>query len=96
MNLVNVLLSDPHGNVRRRCGVENTSHNMFERNDMENCCNLAKTLIMSGGDGLVSYSVLQVSSSWQRIQYLAEGKEVTNDGEGEKVEMKEEEMFEVE
>lgn len=41
-------------------------------------------------------SVIQLFSSWQRLQSLTEKKKVANDGDDREVEINEEEAFEVE
>lgn len=76
--------------------MENTSYDVLGSNDIGDLCDLAKTLTKPGDRGHAFCFSLQFSLRWQRLQYVTEEKEVVNGGGGEKVEIKVQEVFEVE
>lgn len=75
--------------------MENTSHDVFGPNEMDDFSDLAKMLIRHDFHSHLFRSALQFSSRWQRPYSLTEEKKVTNDGEGKEVETKEDEVIEV-
>lgn len=76
--------------------LENTSCDEFEPHDINHFCELDKLLINPGGHGHVFFSALQLFSCWQILQSLTEETEVANDGENKEVEVKQDEVFEIE
>lgn len=56
---LNFLLCNPFYNIRRQSQLENTSHDVFGPNDMEDLYILAKTLIKTSGRIHVLCSALQ-------------------------------------
>lgn len=92
---VNFLLRNPSCNVRRQNKLKNPSHDLFGPNEMEDFRDLAKKMTRPGGHGHVSCFVLPFSTFRQTLETLTENKEVSNDEEGEDVEIKGEEVFEL-
>lgn len=96
MDSVDFLLCDLSCDVRRPSELENTSHDFIESNVMNDLCDLAKRFIKPGRHKNVFCSALQFSLWWRVLQSLMEKDEIANGGEGEKDEIREKDLFEVE
>lgn len=75
--------------------LEDTSHDVFEQNDMDNFCDLLKTMMSAGCYGHKLCSALRLLSHWRTSQSLKEKKEVASDGEAKEVDIKVERVFKV-
>lgn len=91
---VDFLLCDPLYNTRCQSELEDTSHNVFEQNDMDDLCKLAEKSVKPGSHGHAYCSLLQPFSEWRRQQTLTEEKVDSNDGVGQKDEVRDEKVFE--
>lgn len=90
------LLCDCPYNMPCQSELENIGHDVFGPNNMPHFRDLAKTLISSGAHSYMFCFMLQLSPWWQWLHSLRKGKEAANDGEDEKVQIRKEEVFEME
>lgn len=81
---VGFLMGDFSYSFNRHRELENTSHDIFERDDMDDFCGLARTLIESFGNGHVFCVLSQLCKWWRKLQSFTQENEAENDGEGEK------------
>lgn len=72
---------------------KNGAQDFIGPNNMDATWDYAKRIILSGGDDHVLRSVFQTFLFWKRPQYLKKSKDVLYNGEGEKVEAMEAEVF---
>lgn len=93
---LNFLLLEPLYNVRRQKKLQNTSHDVFRSNNIENLCDLDKTLGNSGGHGHVFCSAHPFFPWERKRKSSTKEMKITNYGDDEEVETREEEVYKVE
>lgn len=78
-----LLLTDPPYNVRREGGAENSDHDVFTHKNVEDLCDFAKSVLKTGGHGIIFCSFSQfenyrsiLANTTENVRYIENGKEV--------------------
>lgn len=74
--------------MRRQGKLKNNSHDLLGTSDIDDFCDLPKTLKNTGSHGNDYCSAILLSLWWRSLQSLTEEKEVANDEEGEELEVR--------
>lgn len=81
MKSVDLLLDNASYSARRPSELGYKTYYVFRPNDMHGFCDMAKMMIISGGEGHVFCSTLQGPVRWGQTESIAEKNKVVNDGE---------------